>query len=1533
VLGDPRTVRRHDIVRFQSTEAVTVASNKRLQDREALADAPLSLLDRLDRTPLWRHGEEDPVVVRPAIAYPHKREAREALQRKHRALTQQARVENRREQDRPGDWRSILHNLMRWTPTYSTVQHGIKIIIPEHSAELLWSDYENNVWNIKSRTGCDMTLYRPTDFAAETENGVEGKVKGDGESHSEGTKPDPYIVLTGQPTAVSAAVYDILKITKGVTIIGLEGGTPTVLHDGGEARPPVAPLDASATSVPSAVTQTPIPHYPRSAPCRPYTLNMRADQIPRPAEWTIEAFQHYIAALTMGRMNESLAAKLYPGADTHQRIVVKQLHDVFNDPAASAAVSNPAFKLALQYLVRAGETFVGDARALFGSVGTLGLRMDTEVYNLMAETAVMSKNLLAFEGIIRRMAACGHAPNLRTWLLFLRLVEAEDVRRYILHAMGTKNFFSNPTAVASVSVEMADHDVHRAIQLEQDFDAFIAGLRALYGPEWRLHTRAANRYLDVFGRYSRFDESRKLLEFMFASEHCTPNVISLNTVLTHCKLQNKVDLAVCFIRMFDQQGLNVADKITFHLLFEVARKTRKTYLLGAVWRYAHVLGMTKHSMRDRGIRLLAGGEQEVKHMTYWIRGLWDGPDGCKTPKQELLETLLLCDWRNPPRSLEHASGQSAEHSPEHKYYLFSNFMTKLAQKHVPAVPLGDFLQAALDHDRKLRRLLLDGERVPEAMVLHTVELPLARVTDRKYQTNRVLRWLAKRQGKKEDVAAPQETVSGEVAELKLRKVAREEGREVTRHISQVEREDKVLAGMMGQEVAEPVQEVAKPVQEVAQPVQEVSQPAQDVTQPVQEVAAEPVQAVAELVHEVAEPVQEVAKQVQEEMTMDIETEAPLHAIPAETLDGVPNEMAGQEVAEPMQAEEALDNLDAVWATAETQPTTLAKTERKDGVLEEGMVSQEVDEPIQEEVATNNQAKEIPDAALATEEDAVSHEAMSHEAAESLQAEEAADVSDVAGLIDETPSAQPELLTMGQAETGNVELEGILNREAAEPPQEDEAMGSLHDGGETEELSHAIQSELMTMEKADTEGSVLEEVMSWEAAEPIQEEEEGMRPLGADGEIETPNTVQPEPVTVDQANEDDADSLKPDVQAQTIGTAASEEVGDLVQKVAQVQGAQPQSFEENNTQSPTRRSRGTARRIDGGQPSWPDKPVDASRSAQVQAAKTRARKWYRARKKWQQARKLYLERAIKVLLDGAARQKGKNGPSPPDKRVIPAFMVRCLYWELRRGYSETETVQPKLGKTPSRAKESRPNPLPGKAPPETRENRHLYSDSRRQGLPRGYRKIKTLHPKLGKAPPQTKESGPSLPLGKAPSETRENRPRGLLGKASPQKGENRPSRVLGKARPRKDENTSSQLDLADPNLREAPRQTKESRPSRLDPPAPKPAALEASPSTTAEESRDDEEDPEAMERAHSVLRYLLNAAEKFGTAKPQQAQTGMLGKPGAGMGMGVQHPALPADRWGYAADGRKETMASGYLMGPSRDFEGGRMQTPTGPGGR
>ena len=735
---------------------------------------PSSLIDRLIKTPIRRHGELDSVVVKPVDVPLHRRERELAKHRNYKELVQQTRIDAHRRSDQPGDWRAILDLLIKWTPEFAAPQDRIKVTIPRDSVQLLLSVPQRDLWNIKSRVGrrCKITLYRPREPA----------------------NADPYIMLGGLPTAIIAAVTEILSVTSKVKVLNLQGSSNTGPDDG---RP-------SSDAAPS-VTETPIFEHKTPVPLKPYYLNMRADRIPRPREWTFETFDQYVARLVMGCPPRRLSEKLYSGIgdDTHQAAVVAQLRAAFDDPAASAAVSSPAFKLALWYLTQSGQTFVGHAQALFDRVRTLGLPMDTEAYNMMASTTVSSKNLFAFKAMIRRMLARKLKPDKKTWLLFLRMIEAEEVRRYILHSMLTKGFFLDPETAISAAAEMAEHDAYRAVQLGQDIDAFLAGLRELYGPEWRLTLSAANRYLNILGRHSKFDDVTKLLRHMWTDQDSKPDAISLNTVLARCRSQRKVDLAVEIIRMFDDRDPTIADEHTMHLLLELARNTCKPHLFGAIWRYAHLVELMTSRPRSRGLVLLrSGGEgaREVRRLTDRVRRLWEDPVQCSITKTQFVRHLLLWDYQKAvgdPAQItvdgrtdgeehpgsQNASAKAPQPSPLEKesmrsrfadvaggegkkepdsdgtkkaeddseqrpkqtfvqrlYDPFAKWMYGKSKQYAPGVRFGTFLQAALDRDRRLHKLAHEGVgevRHGMPVDLLPVELPLKRDYRR---VNRMLTW-------------------------------------------------------------------------------------------------------------------------------------------------------------------------------------------------------------------------------------------------------------------------------------------------------------------------------------------------------------------------------------------------------------------------------------------------------------------------------------------------------------------------------------------------------------------------------------------------------------------------------------------------------------------------------------------------------------------------------------------------------------------------------------------------------------------------
>ncbi|KAL2262417.1 hypothetical protein VTK26DRAFT_1411 [Humicola hyalothermophila] len=702
------------------------------------APYPSSLVERLARVPVRPYGPRDSVVVPPVTRVPAKRETYEELQRNHRNLTQQRRLERNRRRSTPGDWRLVLQNLLDASPIYTTPEDEVKVVIPNESVKLLLADGPNNIWNIRSRTRCNVELY-PGEVSPQLLS--DGR---DGSSQGGGGGSEAYLVLSGQPTAVAVAVDDILSVTKRVTIAKPHGETDTLLHpEQADGRPSREDL---LRSIPSR-SQPPITihDYPASVRRSPYDLFMRADKIPHPKAWTTETFMQYVAALVLGRPSPGHFRMLYREGEQHKDVVVKQLLAAFENPDASAAVSSPSLKMALAYLVRSGESLVPHAQKLFDRAVALGLRLDADVYNLMAETGVKAKNMIAFESMTRLMITHGHQPNLRTWILFLRIIEAEEVRRYILQAMHTKNLFADPAAVISVSNEMAEQDAYRAIQLGYDLDTFLAAQRELYGPEWRLTRNAANKMLHVFGRQGRFRESKQLLDVLFASKHDRPNAITLNIILTHCKHQTNIREAIDVLRMFDERGHRVADLISYQLLFEIAYRKKWVHIASVVWRYAHLVDATTFRLRSRGLMLLSGGK-EVEMLTRRIAGFWAGEAEHKRTRHEFVENLLLCDYKNQShqpsaellsvgrRPVRHRDKDSdsfailrrpapllrwpatnprppapdeapifpADMAPADRYAAYKQWTTALSHSVEPSEPLSKLLQQALELDEEMR---------------------------------------------------------------------------------------------------------------------------------------------------------------------------------------------------------------------------------------------------------------------------------------------------------------------------------------------------------------------------------------------------------------------------------------------------------------------------------------------------------------------------------------------------------------------------------------------------------------------------------------------------------------------------------------------------------------------------------------------------------------------------------------------------------------------------------------------------------------
>ncbi|KAK3328509.1 hypothetical protein B0T19DRAFT_424796 [Cercophora scortea] len=616
---------------------------------------PSTLVERLAKVPVRRHGLHDSVVVKPVTQHPQDLQTRHSRHEHHVSIRQQELLEEKRlSKHAPApDWRVILQNLSDWTPTRSP-RHlhdaAVKVIIPPGSARLLFDDTDIDLGEIQSRTGCQILMHRGNTEWEDLEETNEDQSRGvtDPEQNT-------VLLLSGTRDALDAAVKDILAITRRLTVISTSNDTETVIHDG-DSEPGASPKPRD-----HQVKALSTKHYPVS---QSHMFNRRADDVPRPQEWTTATFSRYVATLTTSRMMPRLERRLYGDSDTHKHAVVRCLLAVFQEPAASSAISNSAFKHALAYMARHGVTFTTATRNLFDQVAALGFRMDTEVFNILAQSCVKDRDLRSFHRIIRLMVSRGYQPNFRTWLLFLQMIEAEEVRRYILHAMDTRNLLAVPDAARKVAQEMAGHDAYRAVQLGHDCKTFMDSQDALYGPNW-LSTFAGSKIIDTFGRYGKMDAVMDVLAAMFASgEAAQPNVVTLNTVLTHCSRSYLVDLAIDFVRLFEHHGVTSRDPLTYHLLFQMACYARKPQVVSAIWRYAHLVNASSHGMRRRAAQIL-GGEVAFTRLTGRLKvAAADDEEAALKLKMTLVKNLLLGDFELAME--QEAAKQTASNMPRAK---------------------------------------------------------------------------------------------------------------------------------------------------------------------------------------------------------------------------------------------------------------------------------------------------------------------------------------------------------------------------------------------------------------------------------------------------------------------------------------------------------------------------------------------------------------------------------------------------------------------------------------------------------------------------------------------------------------------------------------------------------------------------------------------------------------------------------------------------------------------------------------------------
>ncbi|KXJ92081.1 hypothetical protein Micbo1qcDRAFT_162187 [Microdochium bolleyi] len=362
-------------------------------------------------------------------------------------------------------------------------------------------------------------------------------------------------------------------------------------------------------------------HFTRAPRHRHYELHQRADAIVPPSVWTKYSFEKYVAALTHGEVPPQKVRELYGAGPSHQEIVTSLLIRAFTSSETRSAISVSALKLALLYLQKLGPGFRPANERIYKQIERQDLPADADTYTILLVGASKAGDIDSYTGVLKTMIRKGFKPPARAWFAFLEMTQMRTRKLLILRAMRRKGL----GLTTSVYNEMARHGVLLELESqlagftrtpeaeterndrilgkpvpqearEFQMSAFLAQQCAENGPAW-LDTWTMNKMLELLGRAQENSACEQLLEAARKEHQVKPDVVTLNTMLTHVRsIPTWLDVME---RMYEENIWIKADRITYQILFSIAWALNKPNMMAVIWRYATMAQLAPSKMQNR----------------------------------------------------------------------------------------------------------------------------------------------------------------------------------------------------------------------------------------------------------------------------------------------------------------------------------------------------------------------------------------------------------------------------------------------------------------------------------------------------------------------------------------------------------------------------------------------------------------------------------------------------------------------------------------------------------------------------------------------------------------------------------------------------------------------------------------------------------------------------------------------------------------------------------------------------------------------
>ncbi|KAH8171332.1 pentatricopeptide repeat domain-containing protein [Sarocladium implicatum] len=390
--------------------------------------------------------------------------------------------------------------------------------------------------------------------------------------------PKRGIILRGKGALLAKAADELIAFNSDIEIFRL--GDVSVFDYEMEQLWPSMPPESDASK---GEGQAPVESIWVHREVNIETRETRYEDEPLPSEWTKYTFHEYISSLIEKRLSPANINTLYPYKTDTDGIRINLIMNTFEDPSLRQHITPPILNYALSFISHRGGHRAA-AERLFRSAQEWGVPLDTTTFNIMLGSYVKNRSTAHFLRVLRRMKDEFYAPNMRTWLHVLKLVEKDDDRRRVMVNMYEHGALQDPTARREIAKIMAPHDLHIALKQGQTLQDFSRAQANRYGDDW-FTSAALARIVDEFLMFYGPDDARfQELGVLFSrppDDGKLGYLQPLVAMMQAAQRRHDWEIALWALKLMDKLGLQANEEV-YDLLVSLSLRTKAPHALGAL---------------------------------------------------------------------------------------------------------------------------------------------------------------------------------------------------------------------------------------------------------------------------------------------------------------------------------------------------------------------------------------------------------------------------------------------------------------------------------------------------------------------------------------------------------------------------------------------------------------------------------------------------------------------------------------------------------------------------------------------------------------------------------------------------------------------------------------------------------------------------------------------------------------------------------------------------------------------------------------